>query len=410
MEIFWLIFLFVLGASIGSFLNVVVWRYPRGESIVFPGSHCPSCGKAIRAYDNIPVLSWLILRGRCRQCGVKISARYIVVETMAGCLVAGLWVAYYLLGVRDGVGAGETIPAAWADSWMMFAAHGALLLALLVCSLIDLEYWILPIEACWIVALFGAAMAAADPHPWMPAVSPVVGAMSIAAGVGLVLSLLAVKFGFLERSFIDADGAGAESEQNQTGEETSDKKSKRDRRAEEMVVTSEHGVNPRLEIVKEVVFLAPAGVLAVLTWAALTYWSGLDHWWTSVASRDAGGYAPHVNALLSSLFGFLIGGLWIWGARILGTLGVGKEAMGMGDVHLLAAVGAVTGWIVPSLTFWIAPLVTLLMILWTMSSRKHRALPYGPGLAAGTIVVMLAYDLLIDFIGPAARIIAGQAP
>ena len=75
---------FVLGLLVGSFLNVVIYRVPRGESIVKPRSRCPHCGAEIRAYDNIPVLSWLILRGRCRDCSEPISARYPAVELFTG--------------------------------------------------------------------------------------------------------------------------------------------------------------------------------------------------------------------------------------------------------------------------------------------------------------------------------------
>ncbi|GAB3597219.1 A24 family peptidase [Angustibacter peucedani] len=76
----------VLGLVIGSFLNVVVWRVPRGESVVRPGSHCPRCGREIRGRDNVPVLSWLLLRGRCRDCGEPISIRYPLVEAVTGLL------------------------------------------------------------------------------------------------------------------------------------------------------------------------------------------------------------------------------------------------------------------------------------------------------------------------------------
>src|SRR5712692_2909836 len=76
----------VLGAMIGSFLNVVIYRLPREQSIVFPNSKCPSCRKAIRAYDNIPIVSFLILRGRCRSCGARISARYPAVEALTALL------------------------------------------------------------------------------------------------------------------------------------------------------------------------------------------------------------------------------------------------------------------------------------------------------------------------------------
>jgi leader peptidase (prepilin peptidase)/N-methyltransferase len=79
----------VLGLIIGSFLNVLVWRVPRGESIVRPASHCPKCEQPISPRDNVPVLSWLLLRGRCRKCGEPISRRYPLVELATGALFAG---------------------------------------------------------------------------------------------------------------------------------------------------------------------------------------------------------------------------------------------------------------------------------------------------------------------------------
>jgi len=77
-----------LGLVIGSFLNVVVWRVPRGESVVHPPSACPSCGARVRPRDNVPVVSWLLLRGRCRDCREPISARYPSVELLTGVLFA----------------------------------------------------------------------------------------------------------------------------------------------------------------------------------------------------------------------------------------------------------------------------------------------------------------------------------
>jgi leader peptidase (prepilin peptidase) / N-methyltransferase len=70
----------VLGGLLGSFLNVVIWRLPRGESLITPGSHCPACDAPVKPYDNVPVVSWLLLRGRCRNCGAAISPRYPIVE------------------------------------------------------------------------------------------------------------------------------------------------------------------------------------------------------------------------------------------------------------------------------------------------------------------------------------------
>lgn len=88
MELFAVALVGVLGLLIGSFLNVVVWRVPRGESVVHPPSACPTCGHAIRRRDNVPVVSWLVLRGRCRDCGTSISARYPLVELGTGVLFA----------------------------------------------------------------------------------------------------------------------------------------------------------------------------------------------------------------------------------------------------------------------------------------------------------------------------------
>ena len=80
----------VAGLIAGSFFNVVIARLPRHESLVRPGSHCPHCGHAVRPYDNVPVLSWLILRGRCRDCGEPISARYPLVELLTAALFAAV--------------------------------------------------------------------------------------------------------------------------------------------------------------------------------------------------------------------------------------------------------------------------------------------------------------------------------
>ncbi len=77
----------VLGAMFGSFLNVVIWRLPRGESVVAPPSACPGCGTRIRPFDNVPVLSWLLLRGRCRDCASRISPRYPLVEALTAALL-----------------------------------------------------------------------------------------------------------------------------------------------------------------------------------------------------------------------------------------------------------------------------------------------------------------------------------
>ena len=94
----------LLGLALGSFLNVVIWRVPRGESVVHPPSACPRCGHVVRARDNVPVLSWLLLRGRCRDCREPIAARYPVVE-------AATALAFVLVLLWRGVG--WSVPAFW---------------------------------------------------------------------------------------------------------------------------------------------------------------------------------------------------------------------------------------------------------------------------------------------------------
>ncbi|HET6460272.1 MAG TPA: prepilin peptidase, partial [Syntrophales bacterium] len=86
MDLFWGIFFTVAGAAIGSFLNVVIYRIPEGQSIIFPSSCCPKCSCSIRFYDNIPIISYLVLRGRCRDCHEKISLRYPLVEAVTALL------------------------------------------------------------------------------------------------------------------------------------------------------------------------------------------------------------------------------------------------------------------------------------------------------------------------------------
>ena len=101
-----------------------------------------------------------------------------------------------------------------------------------------------------------------------------------------------------------------------------------------------------------------------------------------------------------AVFGMLVGAAWIWGPRILGTLAFGKEAMGMGDVHILAAVGAVAGWKVVSLTLPAAAVVGLLWAVYLLAARGKRELPFGPWLALGSLLVLLFYDGIVSLIVP----------
>ncbi len=130
-----------VGAIIGSFLNVCIWRIPREESIVFPASHCPVCSHPIRFFDNIPIISWLILRGRCRDCGASISPRYPLVEALTAVLAVLLYWKY-----------GFSLQFLCA---FLFTA------ALIVITFIDIDYQIIPdvislpgIPLCFLAAVF----------------------------------------------------------------------------------------------------------------------------------------------------------------------------------------------------------------------------------------------------------------
>jgi len=128
-------FAFAWGALWGSFVNVVVYRVPREMSVVRPGSHCPACGAPVAAYDNVPILSWLVLRGRARCCGARISPRYVVVELLSGLLA----LAVYEAVIRALPGSTSLL-----DAGSIFLSDLALAMALVAAAFIDAEHMYLP--------------------------------------------------------------------------------------------------------------------------------------------------------------------------------------------------------------------------------------------------------------------------
>jgi leader peptidase (prepilin peptidase)/N-methyltransferase len=160
-----LIFAFIFGSAMGSFANVLIHRLPQGQSVVKPGSRCPSCGASIRWYDNIPILSYMVLRARCRSCGAAISMRYPVVEALTGLLFAGLvW--------RTGIGLSTLILALFC--W-----------ALVVITFIDLDHRIIPD----VISLPGTVLglAASLLHGFPKPMDSVIG---VAAGGGFLFLVL----------------------------------------------------------------------------------------------------------------------------------------------------------------------------------------------------------------------------
>jgi leader peptidase (prepilin peptidase) / N-methyltransferase len=171
---FWLTTLFVFGLAFGSFGNVVIWRLPRRESLSHPPSHCPVCETPIAWYDNIPVVSWLALRGRCRACGTPISSRYIGVEIASGIL-------WLLAGVLYGV----TVQS-------LFAA--AFFYILLLLAFIDAEVMRLPNPLLIVLASIGAVGIALSQWahvpcvPLMPLPPGLLGQPVVAAALGAIAS------------------------------------------------------------------------------------------------------------------------------------------------------------------------------------------------------------------------------
>jgi leader peptidase (prepilin peptidase)/N-methyltransferase len=138
-------FMFVLGTIIGSFLNVVVYRLPRGENLMYPPSRCPECGKAIRWHDNVPILGWLWLGGRCRDCQARISARYPLVEFIVGLMFLAIGWTDWVRPETQAIAAQNAIvlakpavelpPLDFQIERLRFAFHSILLCTLLAAAL-----------------------------------------------------------------------------------------------------------------------------------------------------------------------------------------------------------------------------------------------------------------------------------
>lgn len=137
------IIIFLLGLCIGSFLNVCIWRIPRGESVIFPPSHCPECNRQILWYDNLPLLSWIMLSGKCRWCGRKISFRYIGIEL----LTAILFEIDYLRVVD------MKLPLPMLLSYFVATS------LFIICAFTDIRHKIIPNKVTYFVIIFSLIMA-----------------------------------------------------------------------------------------------------------------------------------------------------------------------------------------------------------------------------------------------------------
>src|SRR5271168_274772 len=172
---FWSLCFFALGCIVGSFLNVCIYRMPLGLSVVSPPSHCPHCRYSIPFYLNIPLVTWLTLRGRCKNCGAPISPRYFIVELLTGVTFLCCWLAF-----------GPASP------WIA-AAYCVFLSGLIVATFIDFEHFIIPDEITFggmavglLISSFLPSLHGVGSH----AQSFALGLLGVAAGAGIVYAIL----------------------------------------------------------------------------------------------------------------------------------------------------------------------------------------------------------------------------
>ena len=379
---FWIVFLFAIGACVGSFLNVVVYRIPRDKSLITPASSCPACGRGIRFYDNIPLVSWLLLAGKCRYCKARISPRYFVIELLTALVFVGIFTLYFRSGLRIG------IPIFLSGGWLLYLSSVILLSALIAASAIDLELWIIPLSVCWFATAAGLAISTLAPlaiHPatishyfLMPTTADLilvnqttVASLTAGASIGLGVSILMLATGVIRRSydFSPLKNTPENPQQQGTGE-----------------------FNDRFEMLKEVIFLLPVIICAIAANQLLERNAAIHTWWLGFSQR------PVIAGLLGSLAGYFIGCGIVWITRILGTIAFGREAMGLGDVHLMGAAGAVIGPLFVVIAFFIAPFFGLAWAGMQMLFKKTRQIPYGPFLSLGILAVMILHDRIMTYL------------
>lgn len=378
-------FVFALGACVGSFVNVVAIRLPMGMGLVHPPSRCVTCGRRLGWRENIPVVGWLLVRGRCWSCGSRVSVAYPAVELLMGALWAALYVLLFCASPRGWWGSGG---AAWFQSTGMLAAAPAFLAicalasSLVAATISDLRTFLIPIQVtAWPTAIGIAAWTlqpmlgpAGEPaqvlwrERWpIPLPDWTWTGAAIGAAAGLAASNALLLLGRIRPSFHDYHLYIRE------GSPFADYP------------------HARREILRECAFAAPAAAGAVAG---------------ALAARmvaDASAPPPLVLASAAgSVLGYLAGAGIVWIVRALGTLAKGVEAMGMGDVHLMGAAGAVLGWVDPVVAFFCAPFIGLAWVAWcALSSRLsgggvRREIPYGPHLALATMLLVLLRPAFID--------------
>lgn len=442
-------FVAAFGAVVGSFLNVVIHRLPRGMSVARPRrSFCPACEQSIRAGDNIPVFSWLRLSGRCRSCRNPIPIRYPIVELLAVLVCVMTWDALVIGGVLRDVSAS-------ASSVPLVFGYGALFVGLVAASAMDVEDYLIDVRVTNLLMGIGIAahalrglMAAA---PAQSGFGPASASAALAAA--LAWGLTALWLARRENEPSDSAGDSPMPEEPPEASPTPGEQpsvvvswpvwllllavasvaaltawgwgregllafSPSQQRAFAgvfilMVVLIAAGMShrpadveimqtlqreqPRARHVALVEFtrLLPAVLAAVAVFVALRARSGPALEWNTLAPhlgpRLAATAAGAGQALAATLLAAAIG----WTVRIVFTLAFGKEAYGVGDIYLMAAIGAVAGpWLV-AISFFLGAMLALVGAAAFWLRKGSRALPFGPWLSLGALAGLWVHDALV---------------
>lgn len=393
-------FLFALGACVGSFLNVVVYRLPAGISIITPPSHCPQCKTRLAWYDNIPVFGWIFLGGKCRYCGKPIAAMYPIIEAITGLLFVFYYVMFFIYhaGPCRGMGIGGF--SNWfvgdltnlASDWPIYALDMVLISGLLAASLIDMELFIIPAGIPWWIAIIAIATHAAIDHPGAPGAliqPPSALALTTGAAVGLLISIVLLQLKILPISFPEGDLL--EVERKDLEKQAKEAQGRGENQIE--IPPEFTPAQVREEMRKEMLFLMPPLVLGGLSVVLHMHCGPYRHLWYWALKID------WLNGAIGSLLGALVGGFIVWITRILGSYVMGKEAMGLGDVHLMLAIGAVLGAGAAAITFFLAPFAGIVAGLYLLIARSRRQLPYGPYLSLAAGFVMLFICPIAAYLG-----------
>lgn len=354
---------FLFGCFIGSFLNVCIHRLPRNLSVVHPPSRCGACGTRLTWYDNLPVVGYLLLRGHCRWCGTVFSPRYLIMELAVGALTAlVLWWGLEQPPVPwlCALGVPEITAQALSAGVVL-----AFVYLLLVATVIDLDHLIIPDELTVAFQAAGPVLALATLAPcgfsflWSPAAWLGDGSMfALQADHGRFLAMvlglggLAVLMLFCSLPVARAVYLHHCPEHQRWSDD--------DHRAFRIGV----------------VWFAVVSAVQLALVAALAV---IGRPWSDTA-------AVH---LATSVLGSIAGWWVLYGVGLVGTLVFRRNAMGFGDVKLLAPIGGLLGPIGVLYTVAVASLFGVLVGLPQRLLHARREIPFGPSLAAGAVVVLM---------------------